>query len=198
MCVWMWSNTSAYQNQDRDNLEALLHILFPPHSFRIYLDDAKDGHHIPPGTTTPQRASPEPIALYRVEERAGATSTRRGGDVIALGLYVYAGVDSTGEEKILAEATRAKTQQGRAALGAPMKTISFWGGQPQLGIMSMSMRMGERWIGERPSRVDVRAWGEHFGRLGWLERGEGMEGLEGGGGGGGGGGGDGRLGGSGG
>ncbi|CAD6589902.1 MAG: hypothetical protein ASARMPREDX12_004072 [Alectoria sarmentosa] len=162
----------AYQNQDRDNLETLLHALFPPHSFRIYLDDAKDGHHIPPGTTTPQRASPEPIALYRIEERAGVISTSRGGDVVALGLYVHAGVDTIGEEKIVAEATRAKTQQGRAAFGAPRKFIGLWGGQWRLGIMGMEM--GERWSGERVRRVNEGVWEEHFGRLGSLE-GEGVE-----------------------
>ncbi|CAF9933271.1 MAG: hypothetical protein ALECFALPRED_005543 [Alectoria fallacina] len=98
----------------------------PSHGFRIYLDDAKDGHHTPPGAPTPQHASSEPIALYRVEERATTASTRRG-DVVALGLYVHAGVAAGGAEKILEEATKAKTHQGRAAVGAPMKILGFWG-----------------------------------------------------------------------
>lgn len=102
------------------------------------------------------------MALYRVEEHS---PEGRRGDVIALGLYVYAGVDLGSEEgqarNILEEATQVEIHQGRAPVGARMMFMGIWSGGPALGVVS-----GRRADRGREGRVVAEVWGAHFALVG--------------------------------
>lgn len=109
------------------------------------------------------------MALYRVEE---SWPEGRRGEIVALGLYVYAGVDFGNEEgrvrKILEEATQVKIHQGRAPMGARMMFMGIWGGGPAMRVVSA--RQAERGNRGRGERVVAEVWAEHFKRVGLLER----------------------------
>ena len=170
------TETFSPMQKERERLETSLQNIFPSHSFRIYLDDTKDGYYIPTGDTAQQQqqqqeqrqsTTSEPIALYRVEERSSSGGRR--GEIVALGLYVHSGAEGCGEEqihRICVEATRIKMDQGRAAVGAPMKTVGLLGGVMKTGTyLSVSDSPRNRATAVSVTTESEGVWDEHQRRL---------------------------------
>ncbi len=106
----------------------------------------------------------EPIALYRVRHRSA--SEGRGGDIVALGLYVHSGAEDCTEQQsqpILGEATRIKTHQGSAPLGMSIKYVGLWKGETRTRILRMPSDWS--WKKLRASKAVSEVWIEHLRRL---------------------------------